>query len=114
MKAQASSIASIGVSLASPQFAISRPSETAKSWRSLPLNAELLGCPRGGLFSTVANSPMRPFELASSWRLWISPHKRAGGYLEGWPPGFPAERNHACRLSSETYAAEWISSLRNG
>src|SRR6266513_4365563 len=31
---------------------------TAKSWRSLPLNAELLGCPRGGLFSTVANSPM--------------------------------------------------------
>ena len=30
--------------LASPQFAISRPCETAKSWRSLPLNAELLGC----------------------------------------------------------------------
>jgi len=26
----------------------------------------------------------------------ISPVKRACGYLEGWPPGFPAKRNHAC------------------
>src|SRR5260370_21269257 len=41
-KARANSIASTGDSLASPQFAISRPCETAKSWRSLPLNAELL------------------------------------------------------------------------
>src|SRR6266404_5765401 len=22
--------------------------------------------------------------------------ERACGYLEGWPPGFPAKRNHAC------------------
>src|SRR6266403_556641 len=43
-KARANSIASTGDSLASPQFAISGPCETAKSWRSLPLNAELLGC----------------------------------------------------------------------
>jgi hypothetical protein len=39
-KARANSIASTGDSLASPQFAISRPCETAKSWRSLPLNAK--------------------------------------------------------------------------
>ena len=52
MKAQASSIASTDVSLASPQFAISRPCETAKLWQSLPRNAELSGYPRGGLFST--------------------------------------------------------------
>src|SRR5439155_22405830 len=26
----------------------------------------------------------------------ISPVRRACGYLEGWPPGFPAKRNHAC------------------
>jgi AraC-like DNA-binding protein len=43
-KARANSIASTGDSLAGPQFAISRPCETAKSWRSLPLNGELLGC----------------------------------------------------------------------
>jgi AraC-like DNA-binding protein len=30
--------------LVGPQFAISRPCETAKLWRSLPLDAELLGC----------------------------------------------------------------------
>jgi hypothetical protein len=24
------------------------------------------------------------------------PGKRRCGYLEGWPPGFPAKRNHAC------------------
>jgi hypothetical protein len=30
--------------LAGLQFAISRPCKTAKSWRSLPFNAELLGC----------------------------------------------------------------------
>jgi hypothetical protein len=62
---------STGVSLASPQFAISRPFETAKSWPSLPLNAELLGCPKGGLFSTVANSPMCSLSSrqAGSYRL---------------------------------------------
>src|SRR6266404_4515370 len=38
-KARANSIASTGDSLAGPQFAISRPCETAKSWRSLPLNS---------------------------------------------------------------------------
>jgi len=38
-------IASTGDSLAGPQFAISGPCETAKSWRSLPLDAELLGLP---------------------------------------------------------------------
>ncbi len=27
---------------------------------------------------------------------WVSTDKRACGYLEGWPPGFPAKRNHAC------------------
>src|SRR5258707_5437506 len=53
--AGANSIASTGDSLASPQFAISRPCKTAESWRSLPLNAELLGCHGGSLFSTVAN-----------------------------------------------------------
>jgi hypothetical protein len=33
-----------GDSLVGPQFAISRLCETAKSWRSLLLNAEFLGC----------------------------------------------------------------------
>src|SRR5580692_11824151 len=37
-KARANSIASTGDSLAGPQFAISRPCETAKSWPSLPLS----------------------------------------------------------------------------
>src|SRR5882724_2056603 len=43
-KARANSIASTGDSLASPQCAISKPCKQAKSWRSLPLNAELAGC----------------------------------------------------------------------
>jgi hypothetical protein len=47
------SIASTGDSLADYQFAISRPCETAKSWRLLPLNPESLTptrkrlCPHG-------------------------------------------------------------------
>jgi len=41
----------------------------------MPLNAELPGCPRGGLFSTVAISDAL-IELASSWRPWIGPHTR--------------------------------------
>ena len=43
LDAAANSIASTGDSLAGPQFAMSRPCETEKSWRLLPLNAELLG-----------------------------------------------------------------------
>jgi hypothetical protein len=56
-KVRANSIASTGVSLASHRCEISRDCETAESWRSLPLNAVLLGCSTVGLFSTVANSP---------------------------------------------------------
>src|SRR5882757_3070884 len=64
-KARANSIASTGDSLASPQCAISRPCETAKSWRSLLLDAELLSCHRGSLFSTVANRPVSLIEIAA-------------------------------------------------
>ena len=45
--------------LASRRCAISRHCQTAESWRSLPLNAELRGCSTVGLFSTVANRPIR-------------------------------------------------------
>jgi hypothetical protein len=45
----------------------------------------------------------------------ISTENRACGHLQSWPPDFRLNENHACsRFSSETYAAEWISSLRNG
>src|SRR6266481_594696 len=64
-KARANSIASTGDSLASPQFAISRPGETAKSWRSLPLNAELLGC-HGAACSRPSQTGLRALALVKS------------------------------------------------
>jgi AraC-like DNA-binding protein len=42
-----------------------KPCETAKSWRSLLLDAELLGCHGGNLFSTVANRPVSLIEIAA-------------------------------------------------
>jgi hypothetical protein len=45
--------------LAGPQFAISRPCETAKSWRSLLLNAELPGC-HGAACSRLSQTALGP------------------------------------------------------
>src|SRR5580700_12082362 len=61
-KARANSIASTGDSLAGPQFAISRPCETAKSWRSLPRDAELQGC-HGAACSRRSQTGLRAFAL---------------------------------------------------
>src|ERR1700759_4482486 len=50
-----------------PQFAISRPCEMAKSWRSLPLNAELLGC-HGAACSRLSRTGLRALALIESLR----------------------------------------------
>jgi len=57
-KARVNSIASTGDSLAGPQVAISGPCETAKSWRSLPVNAELLSC-HGAACSRLPQTGLR-------------------------------------------------------
>src|ERR1700733_7494542 len=66
-KARANSIASTGDSLAGPQFAISRPCETAKSWRSLPHDAELQGC-HGAACSRLSQTGLRALALIESLR----------------------------------------------
>src|SRR5712675_408449 len=69
-KARANSIASTGDSLAGPQFAISRPCDTAKSWRSLPLNVELLGY-HGAACSRLSQTGLRALTLIESLRtIW--------------------------------------------
>src|ERR1700722_14668749 len=66
-KARANSIASTGDSLAGPQFAISRPCETAKSWRLLALNAELQVC-HGAACSRLSQTDFRALALIKSLR----------------------------------------------
>jgi AraC-like DNA-binding protein len=45
-----------------PQLAISKPCQTAKSWRSLPLNAELLGW-HGAVCSRLSQTGLRALAL---------------------------------------------------
>ena len=80
-KARANSVASTGDSLAGPQFAISRPCETAKSWRSLPLNAEIVGLPRVQLVLDCRKQALALIEsLSTIYRISkIGPEKRASG-----------------------------------
>src|ERR1700732_80684 len=66
-KARANSIASTGDSLAGPQFAISRPYKMAKSWQSLPLDAELRGC-HGAASSQLSQTCIRALALIESLR----------------------------------------------
>ena len=50
-----------------PPIRVSRPCETAKSWRSLPLNAELLGC-HGAACSRLSQTGLRALALIKSLR----------------------------------------------
>jgi hypothetical protein len=60
-------------------------------FRGLPSSAHGQGSPRCLAFGNGRRRTQnRPKQTT------ISPGKRACGYLEGWPPGFTAKRNHAC------------------
>jgi uncharacterized protein (DUF1330 family) len=111
-KVRANSIASTGDSLAGPQFAISRPCETAKSWRSLPLNTELLGR-SGAACSRLSQTGLRALALIESLKtIWTESArlvlKNAPGsgnrVAPGLSPPFPNLKTDRRRVAGQSSA----------